>query len=318
MKKKIDTSNPNAWVAPKEEGYTPIFKNTKARRGKGLGTAFGKGVVMEDVLNPPSKIVPRESNAEELQETSCLLYGAGNHDHYMDMRVNSVSNREMCTRAAQVFFVLIFLPAYFIIRYTGLGWFELHIVEICFLAGLVSLVLFDFLRPVATPVRFNYKTQEIYAYHKGALYRIPWQECEIACMYAPDYTEITGTADAYSLNLWLYPKHCVNGKAGTEPAPLVLLNEGPYHSNIYHYWEYVRTFMSEGPEHVYKHDDQNSRTKAVHIKKMPLLGIPFILPFVMFVLFLVAPVKIYLWLNPFKIKWPEEVHEWTGEVRNWH
>jgi hypothetical protein len=26
----------------------------------------------------------------------------------------------------------------------------------------------------------------------------------------------------------------------------------------------------------------------------------------------------HFWLNPFKIKWPKEVHEWTGETINWH
>ncbi|MCV6624127.1 MAG: hypothetical protein OIF51_20505, partial [Cellvibrionaceae bacterium] len=182
--KKINKSNPSAWIGPKQNGYIPVFKNTKARRGKGLGTAFGKGIVMEDVLNPPAKKVSRDEDIKTVQENSCLHYGAGNHSHYMDMRVNSVSNREMLTRSSQGLFVLIFLPAYFVIRYVGFDWFELHIVEICFLAGLLSLVLIDFLRPIATPVRFNYKAQEVYAYHKGALYRIPWNECEIACMYA--------------------------------------------------------------------------------------------------------------------------------------
>ncbi|MCV6610823.1 MAG: hypothetical protein OIF55_08650 [Amphritea sp.] len=68
MKKQINTSNPSAWVAPKENGYSPTFKNTKARRSKGLGTAFGKGVVMEDVLNPPAKIIPREGETEIVQK----------------------------------------------------------------------------------------------------------------------------------------------------------------------------------------------------------------------------------------------------------
>ncbi|WP_261845068.1 DUF6708 domain-containing protein [Aliamphritea ceti] len=317
MKKQIDKTNPNAWIAPKQNGYSPTFRNTKARRGKGLGTAFGKGVVMEDVLNPPAKIIPRDKETKQVQQNGCLLFGAGNHGHYMDMRVNSVTNREMLTRAAQVFFVLIFLPAYLIIRSVGYGWFELHIVELCFLAGLLALILFDFLKPIATPVRFNYKTQEVYAYHKGALYRIPWNECEIACMYAPDYMELGGLTDAYNLNLWLYPQHCVNGKAGKEPVPLVLLNEGSAHDDIYDYWEYVRAYMTEGPDKVYTYDDDGSRAYFVDFSKLSLrLFIE--LPFIFIVYSILEPRKIYVWLNPFKKKWPKEVHEWTGETVNWH
>ncbi|WP_261845066.1 DUF6708 domain-containing protein [Aliamphritea ceti] len=319
MKKQIDKTNPNAWVAPKQNGYSPTFKNTKARRGKGLGTAFGKGVVMEDVLNPPAKKIPRKESTEHIQEQSCSHYGAGNHSHYMDMRVNSVTNREMCTRGAQFLLLPMYILGYIVFRIGGgMGWLEFDILDYGFLASILGLILFDFLRPIATPVRFNYQDQEVYAYHKGALYRIPWNECEIACMYAPDYMGMAGLADAYSLNLWLYPQHCVNGKASKEPVPLVLLNEGSYHYDLYNYWEYVRAYMSEGPNQVYNPEDKNSRIKAVHTKNMPLLGIPFIFPLVTLIVFLIHPSTIYLWFNPFKKKWPKEVHEWTGETINWH
>ena len=317
--KRIDTSNPNAWVAPKHYGYAPVFKDTKARRGNGLGTAFGKGVVMEDVLNPSAKKVPREEVLQRVHEKGCLLFGAGNHEHYMDMRVNSVTNREMLTRFAQFILLPLYIVGYLIIRFTGaLEWGEFMFMDWGFIITMLALILFDFLKPIATPVRFNYEKQEIYAYHKGALYRIPWDECEIACMYAPDFMGIGGLADAYSLNLWLYPKHCVNGKAGNEPVPLVLNNTGEVHADNYDYWEYVRAYMTDGPDKVYAFDDKYSRAKYIRIDKIPLIGIPFILPFVMFITFLTKPAKLFIWLNPFKIKWPKEVHEWTGETINWH
>ncbi len=317
--KRIDTSNPDAWVAEKDNGYAPIFRDTKSQRGSGLGTAFGKGVVMEDVLSPPAKTIPREHSLEELHKKSCLLYGAGDHEQYMDMRVNSVTNREMLTRFAQFFLVPMYLLSYVVFRIGGaMGWLEFDIFDYCFFFAILALILFDFLKPIAAPVRFNYKKQEVYAYHKGALYRIPWDECEIACMYAPDFMGVGGLADAYSLNLWLYPKHCVNGKAGSEPVPLVLLNEGEFHSELYDYWEYVRCFMTDGPESVYTLEDEKSRAKVVDFSKAS--KVRFILEFPLFLIiyFLTQPKTLYIWLNPFKKKWPQEVHEWTGETINWH
>ena len=317
MRKQVDTSNPNAWAGPEQFGYAPLFKNTKQRRGNGLSTVFGKGSIMEDVLNPPTKTIPRTEDTERVQQKGNLLFGAGNHGHYMDMRVDSVTHREMCTRAAQFFFVILYLPLYFLLRASHLDWFEFHIVEICFLLCLLSLILFDFLRPIATPVRFNYKEQEVYVYHKGALYRIPWAECEIACMYSPDHMGIAGLADAYNLNLWLYPKHCVNGKAGDEPIALILNNTGPSHADIYNYWEYVRAFMTDGSDKVYTFEEEGSRAYFIDFSKISLRLI-LKLPLLLLIFFFTNPRKLYVWLNPFKKKWPQEVHEWTGEVRNWH
>ena len=316
--KRIDTSNPNAWVAPKHYGYAPVFKDTKSRRGAGIGTAFGKGVVMEDVLHPPSKQVPREEELQRVHEKGCLLFGAGNHKHYMDMRVNSVTNREMLTRFAQAFLLPMYLLSYVVFRIGGaMGWLEFDIFDYCFFFAILALILFDFLKPIATPVRFNYEQQEVYAYHKGALYRIPWDECEIACMYAPDFMGVGGLADAYSLNLWLYPKHCVNGKAGNEPVPLVLNNTGEVHADNYDYWEYVRAYMTDGPENVYTYDDKCSRAELVDFSTSPIRLI-IELPLIFISYFLTAPKELYVWLNPFKRKWPKEVHEWTGETINWH
>jgi len=123
--KRINTSNPNAWVAPKHHGYAPIFKDTKARRGKGLGTAFGKGVVMEDILNPSAKQVPREEKLQHIHEKGCHLFGAGNHQDYLDMRVNTVTNREMLTRFSQAFLFPIYLVLYLLPRLGDqIGWFE--------------------------------------------------------------------------------------------------------------------------------------------------------------------------------------------------
>ncbi|MCV6610821.1 MAG: hypothetical protein OIF55_08640, partial [Amphritea sp.] len=110
---------------------------------------------------------------------------------------------------------------------------------------------------------------------------------------------------------------CVNGKAGNQPVPLLLLNEGPYHSDIYDYWEYVRAFMAGGPEAIFSVDDKHSRTKKP-LRKMPFFLLPFAFVMAVLLFFFFKPVELYLWLNPWKKKWPKEVHEWTGETINWH
>ena len=314
---RIDKSNPDAWIDIELGGYQPTFRNTKMLRGNGIGTGFGKGVVMEDILSPPIKQIPRSEDYEEVLDTSYALFSAGLHDDYMDMRVNSTSNRVTLTRVTQFFLFPMFLIVYFASRVGGLGWFEFDLFHSLFLGIMATLILYEFLKPIATPVRFNYKAQEVYAYHKGALYRIPWQECNIACMYAPHFMGVGGLAPAYNLNLWLYPKHCVNGKASQEPIALVLRSEVEDHTLTYHYWEYIRIFMQSGSKEISREEEKHCHTILWDVESSLLKRILFF-PLAVCIWMVLAPSALYLWLNPFKIKWPKEVHEWTGEVRNWH
>ena len=315
---RIDKSNPNTWIAIEQGGYQPHFHSTRHLRGSGISTAFGKSVVMEDILNPPARKIPRSEEQNKTQQNAFALFSAGVHQHYMDMRVNSSSNREVLTRVTQFLLFPMFLVVYIASRIGGKDWLEIDLFHGLFLAIMVTLILYEFLKPIATPVRFNYKTQEVYAYHKGALYRIPWSECPIACMYAPHFMGVGGLAEAYNLNLWLYPEHCVNGKAGKEPVALVLNIEIEDHSDNYDYWEYVRSFMEKGSSEIFYENSEHPQSAAWDIENTGLAKRIMFLPLTILVLIIFAPARLYLWLNPFKKKWPEEVHEWTGEVRNWH
>ena len=80
---RIDKSNPNTWIDIELCGYKPEFENTKYLRGNGISSGFGKGIVMEDILSPPPKEVPRKEEHEELLETSYALFSAGVHSHYV-------------------------------------------------------------------------------------------------------------------------------------------------------------------------------------------------------------------------------------------
>ncbi len=317
---RIDKSNPDAWVAIEQGGYQPTFHNTKSRRGSGVSTGFGKGIVMEDVLNPPAREVPRSENKEEMQQNAYAMFSAGVHDHYLDMRANSTSNRKTLTRVVQFLLFPIAFILYLIPRLgsSGQAWGELAYFEWIELGIMLALVLYEFLKPIATPVRFNYKTQEVYAYHRGALYRIPWSECQISCMYAPHFMGVGGLAEAYNLNLWLYPEYCVNGKAPQHPVALNLRTEVEDHTENYNYWEYVRTFMEGGSEAIYYEESNQPKSIGWDVEGKSILQKVIAFPFACLSYMLFYPAGLYLWLNPFKVKWPKEVHEWTGEVRNWH
>ncbi len=315
---RIDKSNPDAWVAIEQSGYQPTFRNTKTLRGSGISTGFGKGVVMEDVLNPPAREVPRSEAKEEMQQNAYAMFSAGVHGHYLDMRVNSSSNRKTLTRLTQFFLFPMFLIVYFASRIGGLDWLEFDLFHSLFLGIMAALILYEFLKPIATPVRFNYKTQEVYAYHRGALYRIPWPECQISCMYAPHFMGVGGLAEAYNLNLWLYPEYCVNNKAPKHPIALILRTEIEDHTLNYNYWEYIRCFMTSGPSGIFHKERKYPHSMGWDIENTSLAKRIMFLPLTILILGLFAPARLYLWLNPFKIKWPKEVHEWTGEVRNWH
>ena len=319
---RIDKSNPDAWVAIEQGGYQPTFHNTKPLRGSGISTGFGKGIVMEDVLNPPTRKIPRSEEEEEeeehIQKSAYSMFNAGVHNHYMDMRINSSSNRVTLTRTAQIILLPIFLLVYVTSRIGGQGWLEFDLFDSIFLGIMTILILYEFLKPIATPVRFNYKTQEVYAYHQGALYRIPWNECQITCMYAPHFMGVGGLAEAYNLNLWLYPEYCVKGKVPTQPVALILRTEIEDHTPNYNYWEYIRCFMESGPDAVFHKERKYPHSMGWDIENTSLAKRLMFLPLTILVLAIFAPARLYLWLNPFKIKWPKEVHEWTGEVRNWH
>ena len=144
---RIDKSNPNAWVAIEQNGYQPTFRNTKALRGSGISTGFGKGIVMEDVLNPPTREVPRSEAKDKIQENAYAMFSAGVHDHYLDMRANSTSNRKTLTRVVQFLLFPIAFILYLIPRLgsSGQAWTDLAYFEWIEIGVMLTLVLYEFL-----------------------------------------------------------------------------------------------------------------------------------------------------------------------------
>lgn len=324
MANTINKVSQNLWIGREDYGYAPHFYNTRHLRGKGLSTGFGHYDIMEDVLNPPSKSVKLDwHNSPTFYNAAYGSFSAGTHGDFIDMRVNSVHNRQTLTRFAQFIMLPIVLIIYFFVRIArnDIDWGELHIAEV-FMFGFVFILFFiDFIRPIATPVRFNYTKQELYVYHKKALYRIPWNECQIASMYAPDHVGYGGYADAYNLNLWLYPKHCVNGKAGTEPISLILVHSVQDHADVYIYWEYIRRYMANGIDAVL-HEDREEKMVLLFphpnwsFKKRMIAWLCY--PLFIVLLPFISPSIFAIRYNPLKSRWPQQVHEWTGRKVDWH
>ncbi|MCA2019204.1 hypothetical protein LDJ79_24120 [Vibrio tritonius] len=106
-------------------------------------------------------------------------------------------------------------------------------------------ILVDLFRPIPTPVRFHKMNQEVYVWHKGVLYRIPWKECEISVVVAQSNIGYGHLWDGYDLVLWLNPKHAINKNlSGQKYKRLVLHTTGKRHIVVYGYWEYVRRYMA--------------------------------------------------------------------------
>ncbi|MBV7317616.1 DUF6708 domain-containing protein [Shewanella sp. NIFS-20-20] len=321
MPNKITKVSKDLWIGAEEDGYTPSFINTIKRRGHGFSTGFGTSHIMEDVLNPPAKSIPMQDDAQ--YNVAFYLYSAGTHGDFIDMRVNSVHNRQTLTRAAQFLLLPMFLFLYFILRLgrDDVPWLYLGPVELGLVVCMLLMCFIDVCRPLRTPVRFHHKNQEVYVFHKKALYRIPWKECEIATMFAPHHVGYGAFSDAYNLNLWLYPQHCVNNQARSQPVALNLLMSVSGHSETYSYWEFVRRFMSEGPTgisfanqpqaFVYKIPHANWSLKARIIGWILAPVFYCLLPFI-------SPSQFATRFNPIKDQWPDVVHQWSGKTVKQH
>lgn len=323
MPNKINKVSKDLWIGGEHYGYAPELKNTIKRRGAGFSTGFGTSHIMEDVLNPPAKEIYLDWHDDEKFYNAGYSFVSSTHGDFIDMRTNSVHNRQTLTRTSQFLLFPIFFITYLIIRLArdDTPWLYLHPMELGVVMVMLLLCFIEVCRPIRTPVRFHHKNQEVYVYHKEALYRIPWKECEIATMYAPHHVGYGSFSDAYNLNLWLYPKHCVNNKAGEQPIALNLVTSVDGHADTYLYWEYVRRFMTNGQGAV----DCSNEQKPFLFHPTPIssslkerIVVWIVTPIFYIFLPFISPSQFAIRFNPIKDRWPEEVHKWTGKTVNWH
>ncbi|GGN16238.1 hypothetical protein IBG28_15505 [Marinomonas arctica] len=324
---KIRQVEENLWVGPEDFGVTPHFKKTDhAIKHYPNGPALIHDPVQPGNIKIRFDFDDEPDDPDYTGDDSAKYLGevfegssAGGHEGYVDMRVNSVTNRDgffymglVCLFIWWAFdsFALSHMQNELfrqILTYSGYGLF-------------FALSFGTLFRPVATPVRFHKQNQEVYVWHKKVLYRIPWDECEISICVAKQNEGYRGSQDGYQLNLWLNPKHAVNQDlTGQKHVSLNMMHNMNYHIPLYAYWEYVRRYMT-GEEPLYVEMSKEARTpgfnKKVAAEKGYLRGILIFIPAIPIML-LVRPNFMAL-LTPFKAKWPKEVHEWTGERCDWH
>ncbi|CAG9295108.1 hypothetical protein [Celerinatantimonas diazotrophica] len=319
MVSRIKQLDENTWQAPESLGLVPVF-----HRYNNGHRVFGKAA-QEDIVNPPPKPIYRD-NAAFSKDTdgeegitqdefvqSGYMFASSQHSDYLDMRIDSVINRGKFIISA-----LFFLAIWFIVKLTsvwqGESWSP-TLFDWSFYIGTIVCFAWDLLRRAQLPVRFHVKNQEVYVYYRRVLYRIPWQECEMSVRLTKYHTGMGNMRDGYQLVLWLNSDHTVNKQRKRKYRRLVLEHLDDDHISPYLYWEYVRRFMAGELAYIPERSQHNIDTlKRLNIKAI-------------FNLFFVYPIYLILktdqvalkidYYNPFHRRWPQEVHEWTGEKCNW-
>ncbi|SJL83078.1 hypothetical protein [Vibrio palustris] len=307
---------PNEWVGPEKTGITPHLSHTEhAKR------SYKAGNVLHEPLMPGNHIVPidYENRPTEHMGEFWDAYSAGGHETFLDMRPHSSHARGNILYSM---LLAVFLwGGYKCLNAMAWGgdW-ELNTVDQGILAVFALIVLIGFFRPVALPIRLHKRNQEVYVKHKGVLYRIPWDECELSVMYKGFYLGAASIKDTYQLVMWLNPKHAVNQDLTGQKYEKLLLNEVVgEHIPAYGYYEYIRRYMT-GDEPfamtISTEEKVGGRNKELLNQYGPIRA-QFNYYFFATVALLVKPTFFCLTYAPIKDKWPEEVHEWTGERCNW-
>lgn len=324
---RIKQVESNLWVGPETMGVTPHFMKTDhaiehyPNGSKLIHDPVQPGNVVISISYdsvPETDEYPGELSAKYMGE---VFEGssAGGHEGYLDMRVNSVTNRDGFFYMGLAGLLIWWTFDSYVLS-SDPSEISRRIMQFLGYGGFLALSLISLFRPLAMPVRFHKANQEVYVWHKKVLYRIPWDECEISICVAKQIEGYRGAKDGYQLTLWLNPKHATNKDlTGQKHVALSMMHNMGHHIPLYAYWEYVRRYMT-GDTPIYIEMSEEPRTPGFNTKTAQeggyikaiiyfIIGIPLILFF--------KPNFTAL-ATPFKAKWPEEVHEWTGERCNWH
>ncbi len=319
----IKQVGPNHWVGPEDFGFIPNFHITQ----HGVDHYPNGHLIQQEQLNPGNKkitLMHHTTKPGEIEELGEFfeLFSAGGHEEFLDMRVQSVHGRGGNVFAV-IFFALLCLVVKTSMVYTAGDTWSLNYLDIIVTVILAICMGLSLFKPTAMPVRFHKQNHEVYVLHNKVLYRIPWHECELSVIVAKTHMGYGRLKDGYELMLWLNPKHAVNADlTGHCHQYLGLLHSMGGHAPVYGYWEYVRRYMaSEQP--LWYEISKEPRIAGVNTDKAREQGYSNFVALIRFILvlpivFIIRPADFSLWCNPFKHKWPEEVHEWTGKRCNWH
>lgn len=298
------------------DSYTPSFKHTGSIRYgvmRGINRLTFGGDIFEDILCPPIKELSHEN-----------LMGSNNFidsdrvyltKDYMDVKREQENYRGI---AFVLYFFTIGLFGFWTwsrSHYTATN-FEYWIIAI----GLVILLV-ELLRPRPLPIRFHYKNQEVYAYHKGKLYKIPWTEFQLSLLKLKTHVGEGATIDRLDMICWLYAEHEYPPQPNRAADHYILNNEsviGDYVS----LWKGIYIFMQYGKAKVVKYDKEIKDWKIeCQAKETDSYEPSPITKLIIGTIFMrgicgsyIVIITFLSKLNPLNPRWPKIVKEWTGPL----
>ncbi|WP_421847174.1 DUF6708 domain-containing protein [Marinomonas sp.] len=316
------------WFAQKQFGHKPRFCKPR----KDILIRNKKELVCEEKIDFKHDYIDFEEKTEieidDARDNSKVF------DDFMDIRVTPESIKG--NKSSKYFLILIaalVFNFFFMDDVVLLPGLDNFLYLVLFSIFFIMIVFLAFLPlKINTPIRFNRKNQEVYVYNKKSLYRIPWDKVDMSVV-AKQSVKKHKKNSKYNFIFWLDPKYDTTGKSKSV-VPIKILSSEGIHGKIYYCCDYISRYMRFDSS-VHIEEDQKKLDAPEGSKKRgkePLVTADTIFSFLLnviiyiifipivfvYVLFVLSPISIRLLLNPFKTKWPEEVHEWSGKRSNWH
>jgi len=318
------------WQVPKEFNHQPIFTLPRYKNNSNNKN----NLVCEDVLHHNDDFIPFQANLkqkqidlinqfdkpeyEDMEINDVLYYAHEDNENFQDIRVSSKLHSHKI-RPNLIGYCFIILVISFYTFNLSLELPEIYslinqILVSVLILGVIKTLFFPLF--ISLPVRFHRKNKEVYVYKNGSLYKIPWEECDISILAKQQKSYIN-----YHLTLWLHPQFDMNSKS-RKIIPLTLFCSKETHGKTYYFWDYINRYMQYAPE--FSLEKKKPLLKAPEMTLTNWLLVAVLLsPLIILILsclLLVAP--DFKWLrniiNPFKTKWPQKVHNWSGKIFNWH
>ncbi|MFO6425518.1 DUF6708 domain-containing protein, partial [Motilimonas sp. KMU-193] len=267
------------------------------------------GRLKEDILSPPVKHVRL---TDEDSDGTWAYKVAAINDTYMDFRHIGTTQRGL----AFGMYVFLCVPAFLLlVAIRKFDWMLSNTgATEWFLAGLFLCWAISFLRPLQMPMRFNRAKQEVYIWHRFKLYRIPWAEFNISLLALQDHIGSGQLMRNCRQVVWLYGEHQVPPHPNRAAVALTLYNNSASCEEPVQMWNYINKYMTQGLGGVYnepgeKHIDGRPRKGDSLLVQLRMYTIILLISPFMFIFF--CPLMSIAY-NPFRWRWPKQVHQWTG------
>lgn len=328
---KINKTN---WEAPLQFNHQPNF--TLPRKQVNLDKKYD--LICEHTLSPSMDFIPFKAKEKSRIKT---LENQFDETIYEDMEINDVlyytheqcddfRDFHACSKPENnipnflgyslILYAINFLLLDLILELPNV-FFQINIL----ISGLLLLwglkVTFIPLT-INMPIRFHRRNKEIYVHKKDSLYKIPWDKSDISIL-----AKENKSATSYYLILWLHPQFDVNKKS-QKVVPLILYCSKATHGKTYFFWDYINRYMQYAPEFSLEKetpllDAPKKKAAKEKITFTDILLLLLLSPLILISFIYVLSTdsngnRLRKLLNPFRSRWPQKVHKWTGKVCDWY